>query len=67
MLTPDGTGKPAYALETSPGVVKAYVIAGPGVELDKLIGKRVDVYGVSKTLNGLSKPFIVATSVEQVQ
>jgi hypothetical protein len=67
VLTPDGTGKPAYALEVAPGVVKAYVVAGPGVELDKLIGQRVDVYGVSKTISGLSKPFIVATAVEQVQ
>lgn len=67
VLTPDGTGKPAYALESAPGVVKAYVVAGPGVELDKLIGKRVDVYGTPKTLSGLSRPFIVATSVEQVQ
>ena len=62
VLTPDG--KPAYALETSPGVVKAYVSAGPGVELDKLIGKRVDVYGAQRTLSGLTKPYVLATAVD---
>lgn len=65
VLTPDGTGKTAYALETAPGVVKVYVIAGAGVELDKLVGKRVDVYGVSQT-RGLQKPYVVATAVEAV-
>lgn len=65
VLTPDGTGKPAYALETSPGVVKVYVTAGSGVELEKLVGKRVDVYGAPQTKSGLSKPFVVATAVEQ--
>lgn len=64
VLTPDGTGKPAYALETSPGVVKAYVASGPGVELDRLVGKRVEVTGAPRTLNGLSKPYVVATAVE---
>ena len=44
--------------------MKAYVIAGPGVELDKLIGKRVDVDGTPKTITGLSKPFVIATVVE---
>ncbi len=63
VVTPDG--KPAYALESSPGVVKAYVSAGPGVELDKLIGKRVDVYGTPRTISGLSKPYVLATTVEQ--
>ena len=62
VLTPDG--KPAYALETSPGVVKAYVSAGPGVEMEKLIGKRVDVYGAARTLTGLSKPYVLATAVD---
>ena len=64
VLTPDGTGKPAYALELAPGVVKAYVTAGPGVELEKFVGKRVDVYGAPQTKSGLSKPYMVATAVE---
>lgn len=66
VLTPDGTGKTAYALETSPGVVKVYVIAGPGVELEKLVGKKVDVYGVPQTRSGLQRPYVVATAVEAV-
>jgi hypothetical protein len=66
VLTPDGTGKRAYALESSPGVVKAYVTAGDGVALDKLVGKRVDVYGAQQTRSGLSKPYIVASGVEVV-
>lgn len=65
-LTPDGTGKPAYALETAPGVVKVYVVAGPGVDLEKHIGKRVDVYG-TPTRGALSKPYVVAASVEAAQ
>jgi hypothetical protein len=66
VLTPDGTGKRAYALESSPGVVKAYVTASDGVALDKLVGKRVDVYGAQQTHNGLSKPYVIATGVEVV-
>ena len=31
--------------------LKAYVVGSPGVDLDKLVGKRVDVYGTAKTLN----------------
>lgn len=65
-LTPDGTGKPAYALETAPGVVKVYVIAGPGVDLEKHLGKRVDVYG-TPTRGTLSKPYVVAAAVEAAQ
>ncbi len=65
-LTPDGTGKPAYALETAPGVVKVYVVGGPGVELEKYLGKRVDVYG-TPTRGTLSKPYVVAASVEAAQ
>jgi len=66
-LTPDGTGSPAYALETSPGVVKVYVIAGPGVKLEQYLGKTIDVYGVPQTRNKLSKPYVIATAVEPAQ
>jgi hypothetical protein len=64
VLTPDGTGKPGYALETSPGVVKVYVVAAPGVELEKYVGKKIDVYGTQQTRSGLSKPYVFASSVE---
>jgi hypothetical protein len=67
VLTPDGTGKPAYALETSPGVVKVYVVAGTGIELEKFLGKRVEVYGAPQTIPKLSKPLVVATNVEPAQ
>jgi hypothetical protein len=60
-------GRSAYALEASPGVVRFYVIAGPGVDLEKHVGKRVDVYGVAQTRNGLSKPYIAATGIEPAQ
>ncbi len=63
-VTPDGTGKPCYALESAPGAPKAYVTAGPGVDLEKMIGKRVDVYGTPLTRNGLSRPYVIATTVE---
>lgn len=67
VLTPDGTGKPAYALETSPGVVKVYVVAAPGVQLEKFVNKRVEVYGTPQTNPNLSKPYIVAMNVEPAQ
>ncbi|MCI0703659.1 MAG: hypothetical protein L0241_21485, partial [Planctomycetia bacterium] len=57
-------GRAAYALESSPGVVKFYVVGTQGVNLEKYLGKRVDVYGIAYTRNGLSKPYITATSVE---
>ncbi len=63
-MTPDGPNRALYALETSPGVVKMYVTAGQGVELERYLGKRVDVYGTASTRTGLSKPYLVATSVE---
>lgn len=66
-VTPDGTGSPAYALETSPGVVKVYVIAGPGVRLEQYLGKTIDVYGTPQTRPKLSKPYVVATAVEPAQ
>jgi hypothetical protein len=63
-LTPDGTGKQAYALVPSPAAPPiAYVIAGPGIDLEKFRDKRVDVFGVSHPTK-LSKPFIVVTNVE---
>lgn len=67
VVTPDGTGRPAYALETSPGVVKVYVIAGPDVDLRKWNNKKVDVYGAEKPSRGLTKPYVVATVVEAAQ
>ncbi len=66
VLTPGGSGKPAYALETAPGVVKAYVSGGEGVDMEKFLGQRVEVYGETNP-SRLSKPFIIASKVEPVQ
>jgi len=64
-ITPNG--KTAYALETSPGVVKWYVSAGAGVDLERWIGKRVEVYGTPAKIDGLSKPLATAVAVEPLQ
>lgn len=64
VVTPDG--KPTYALEASPGVVKWYVIAGPNVELERWLNKRVEVFGAPQKRDGLSKPVAYATAVEPV-
>lgn len=66
-VTPDGTGRPAFVLETSPGVPKVYVLAGQGVELEKYHKKRVEVQGVPQTRAGLKYPYVIATSVEPAQ
>ena len=64
VLTPDGSGSPAYALETAQGVVQMYVIGGPGVKMESYLGKHVEVYGAPQTRKGLSKPYMIATAVE---
>ncbi|QDU22095.1 SH3 domain-containing protein [Urbifossiella limnaea] len=56
-------GRRTYALESSPGVVRTYVVGGPGVDLDRYANRRVDVYGATLTRRDLSKPYIVATDV----
>ena len=63
----DIDGRRTYALEGTPGVAVAYVVAGQGVDLDRYLNKRVDVYGSSTTRKDLSKPFVVATSAETTQ
>jgi hypothetical protein len=63
-LTLDGIDRKTYLLETAPGSVKGYVLAGPGVDLARHVGKRVSVSGVPQTRGGLSKPYVIATAVE---
>jgi hypothetical protein len=60
-------GRRTYALESSPGIPIVYVVAGQGVDLEKFVNKRVEVFGVSNTRRDLSRPFVVATAVEGVQ
>lgn len=59
-------GRKTYALESSPGVVRVYVVGAPGVDLDKYVNQRIDVYGLSQSRRDLSKPYVVATTVEMV-
>jgi hypothetical protein len=63
-LTLDGLDRKTYALETAPGAVKVYVLAGPGVDLARYVKKRVVVTGAPQTRQGLSKPYIIATAIE---
>lgn len=57
-------GRRTYVLESSAGVPVLYVVPAPGVDLDRAVGRRVDVYGPSYTRTGLSRPYAVATAVE---
>lgn len=63
-MTPDGPNRALYVLEAPQGIVKMYVVAGQGIELERYLGKRVNVYGTATTRTGLSKPYLVATAVE---
>lgn len=63
-LTPDGPNRQLYMLEAPQGLVKMYVTAGPGVDLDRYLGRRVNVLGSQTARTGLSKPYLVATDVE---
>jgi hypothetical protein len=62
-LTLDGIDRKTYALETNPGTVKVYVLAGPGVDLSRYVNKRVNVLGTPQTRPGLSKQYVVAMDV----
>jgi hypothetical protein len=60
-------GRVTYRLEDDRGNAVLYVVPSQGVELERFIGKRVDVTGVVHTRQGLSKPYLVATGIEPVQ
>jgi hypothetical protein len=64
-LAPEG--RQTYVLVSSTGETLRYVFADPGVNLEKYVGRRVDVYGVSGTYQGLKKPYTVATRVEEAR
>jgi uncharacterized protein YraI len=59
-------GRKTYALESSPGIVRAYVVAAPAVELDQYVNRRVNVYGTSTDRRDLSRPLVVAAAIETV-
>lgn len=58
------SGQTAYGLESAPGVVKAYVVPGPGVDLTRHLNRAVELYGTPQTRRDLSKPYLVATDVQ---
>jgi hypothetical protein len=41
-----------------------YIVPGPNVELERYLGKQVDVTGVVHSRQGLSKPYMVATKID---
>ena len=41
--------------------------SAPGVELERYVGKKVEITGAVFTRQGLSKPYVVASSVEVMQ
>jgi len=60
-------GRTTYRLEDERGNAIMYAVPAQGVDLERYIGKRVEVTGVVHTRQGLSKPYIVTTAIEQVQ
>jgi hypothetical protein len=57
-------GRRTYALESSPGVTGVFVVAGTGVDLEKFVNKKVDIYGVTYSRQDLSRPYVVAGGAE---
>ncbi|MBX9579389.1 MAG: SH3 domain-containing protein [Gemmataceae bacterium] len=57
-------GRQTYSLDSSPGVVVAYVVPAAGVDLGRYVRQRVRVYGTSSTRRDLSKPYVVASDVQ---
>jgi hypothetical protein len=58
-------GRQTYALESGPGMVQMYVVAGTGVNLEQYKKKYVKVYGNTYTHPNAAKPYIVATEVAE--
>jgi hypothetical protein len=57
-------GRRTYILEASPGVTALYAVGGQGIDLEKYVGKNVNLYGVIGPYRGISKPYVVATGVD---
>jgi hypothetical protein len=57
-------GRRTYALESSPGVPRLYVVPDKGMDLERYVNRKVDVFGTTYSRGGLSKPYVVATQVE---
>lgn len=58
-------GRQMYALSDSPqGQARVYVVADKGVDLERHVNRKVDVFGTTYSRRGLSKPYIVVTEVQ---
>jgi hypothetical protein len=57
-------GRRTYALESSPGVTRLYVVPDKGMDLERYVNRKVDVFGATYTRRELSKPYVVVTQVE---
>jgi hypothetical protein len=64
-LAPEG--RKTYALVSDRGDTLWYIAAGPGLDLEKYVGSRIDAYGTAGSYRGLSKPYMVATRVEALR
>ena len=60
-------GLQTYGLGDDRGNITLYVVPAPGINLDRYVGKRVEVSGVVHTRQGLSKSYLVATAIEPAQ
>jgi hypothetical protein len=64
-LAPEG--RRTYALTSERGDTLWYVVAGQGVDLERYVGTRIDVYGTASNYRGLTKPYMVASRVEALR
>jgi len=60
-------GYKTYVLDNPPGSPISYVIAGPGVDLDRYIGKQINLYGTKTDRKDVPKPLVSATAAELAQ
>lgn len=60
-------GKVTYALESSPRVVRYYVVESPGIDLKPFVNKRVDLFGSVSKRREISAPLVTASAVEPIE
>jgi hypothetical protein len=57
-------GRKTYALEANPGETVLYVTPASNVDLERYVGRKVELFGTTYTRRDLSKPYVVVTAVE---
>jgi hypothetical protein len=62
----DLDGRSTYRLEDNTGDAALYVVPAAGVDLERYVGKKVEITGSTFSRQGLSKPYVIASSVEVV-